>query len=593
MAGIYGFFSRRPRPAGELRHRLAAMGSFMSSRAGHRSVSLVRESAAIGATGPAIFDGTVMVHEAPDCRALVADGEAYHLTDSGGRPAVGAAAWPVVQRKLAEHGARGLSSVDGVYACAQLTSGPSPSLTLFSDRYGSRRLYYAECDGWFLFASELAPLAGCLGSDADIDWAFVQDSLSFGSSIGDATWIQQVRLFPPATVATVTRDAVTFDRYWSWSDVPQPGEHASDDRFDRLHELWRRSIAARTNGGRVGLQLSGGLDSRLILAEARERRSDLTTTTYGEDGADDVRFARQTAAAAGVPWLFWPLPGPDWLERRVAHSVEHDGIVDVVNAHHAGLVEVIGEVMDVELSGYLGDVVMGATGVGRPADWAFDFLPYLQSPVAAPVDAARERIATEVAAAPSAHAWTLENKWRRATNAWPHLAVNSLEVRKPFMDYALVDFCAGLPLPDRCSAPQRELLRRFHPELVRVPWQKTGVAPHRGALAVAGMRGVRVAYRTAGSVASRLGRPIAPWIRTGCDTAAWCADPSIRDTVANALSDPSSPLRGPFSDEAMAETLTLAFDHHAVAVEVPLNLYRADRVVRRLRSIAAEGAIRG
>src|SRR4029077_7434113 len=149
--------------------------------------------------------------------------------------------------------------------------------------------------------------------------------------------------------------------------------------------------------------------------EAVRDRDDWTCATYGEAGADDVRFAKRSAEAAGVPWLFWELPGDDWLARRVAHCVEHDGIVDVVNAHHAGLVKTLGERMDVEVSGHLGDAVMAGTGVDLTPGTAMGNVPYWASPVSVDAAYASARIEAEAATATSAWSWMLENKWRRAT----------------------------------------------------------------------------------------------------------------------------------------------------------------------------------
>jgi asparagine synthase (glutamine-hydrolysing) len=556
----------------------------MTKRAGHRHVAHVGNHGALGFSGPAIFDDTATVLKTTDCRTCVSDGEVYHTAGGSLRHA---------HESLALKGPASLATLDAIAAGAQLSTTGRPVLTLFSDRYGSRRLYYADFGDWFVFASELAPFAAWLGRTLEFDWQALRESVSFGSAIGDRTWLQHVQLFPPATVARVTLEGCAFERFWSWADVPAAGTNARSDRFEQLHALWQSSIRTRLRGARVGLQLSGGLDSRLILAEARAQRADLTTVTYGEPGADDVRFARRAAAVADVPWTLWQLPGPQWLERRARHVAENDGVVDIVNAHHAGLSDVVATLMDVELSGHLGDAVMGGTGLNKPLEWAVQTVPFWPSPIGISFASARERIEKDVRQQPSAFAWMFENKWRRAINGWPHVAVNTIDVRKPFLDYALLDFCAGLPAADRQAWPQRELLRRFYPSLATVPWQKTGVAPNRGGLVVAAMRGVRTAYRTTRRIAARAGYGMSPWVRNACDVNQWCADPQIRASVEQTVTDSAALVREVFDVSAIRETIVDAFDRRTVPVEVPLNLYRAEHVLQRLRRIATEAVAHG
>jgi asparagine synthetase B (glutamine-hydrolysing) len=578
---------RHSQPADQVRRRLERMRTFMTTRPAHRSVEHAVDGAGVGITGPGVFDGTLAVNEGPGRRTLVVDGEAYHVSQDG-HARDGTAAWPIVHARWIAGGPDAIARLDGIYNAVEIDActPAGPRLSIFNDRYGSRRLYYADLPDAFVFASEMAPLVAWLGDAAAVDADFLRESICFGSAFADRTWIRRVSLFPPATAMTASRDGTTTHRYWQWSEVPPPGTHSGADRFDALHELWERAMKARTTGTRVGQQLSGGLDSRLILGEAIRHRGDWTTATYGEPGSDDVRFAKRAAAAADVPWLFWELPGADWLARRVALCREHDGIVDLINAHHAGLVTVLGGVMHVEVSGYLGDVVMGGNSVDLTPATAMTHIPYWASPVSVnPADAAA-RVEAQAAAATSGWVWILENKWRRATNAWPHLAVNDLEVRKPFMDYALVEYCSGLPLDDRRTRrAQLELLVSCYPAVARVPWQKTGVRPAAGLLARAAIKGARLAYRTVQPSASRAGIPMRPWLRNACSVDAWCAAPEIRRTLTDLLTDREALVAGYFDRRAIEATLTLAFDRHEVAVEVPMNLCRAEHMLQKFREV--------
>jgi hypothetical protein len=589
MAGLYGYLARSTQPSSEVRERLRWMRSFMTSRPSHRFVEHAVDGAGVGNIGTGIFEGTLALHQRPlerDGRTLVVDGEIYH-----------GHTWPLVHEQWISNGAAGIADVDGVYNAVEIdaSSAGAPRLSIFNDRYGSRRLYMAHAADAFVFASEMAPLVAWLGDAAAIDEDFVRESLCLGSPYGDRTWIRGITLVPPAIALSVSRDGVRPQRYWQWSSLAPHGTHRGPDRFEVLDGLWQRAMRARLEsrgGGRAGQQLSGGLDSRLILGEAVLHRSDWRATTYGERGADDVRFAERAATAASAAWRFLELPGDDWLARRLALSIEHDGIVDVANAHHAGFLDAIAGEMQIEMSGNLGDALMGGTGTDLTPESALSHFGFYASPVSLDLADAHERICTHAAGADSAWIWMFENKWRRATNAWPHMAVNHLEVRKPFMDYALVEHCYGLPLGERVSRDtQTGMLARCYPALAGVPWQKTGVRPSAGPVARAAIKGVRLAYRQLQPLVSRAGLPMRPWLRNACDIGAWCSDPAIQRTLTECLTDRDALIAGCVDRRAVEQTLRMAFANpRQVAIEVPMNLYRAEHMLRRWRDVRRRAA---
>jgi hypothetical protein len=572
-----------------VRRVLATLRERMTTMPGHRIAEHATGWCGVGITGPGKFDGSIAVHPTANRGAFIADGEVYHVTGPDACPRCGAEAWQEVARRWTRSPA--ITTLDGLYTAVAIEGdgGVNPELSIFNDRYGSRRLYYAELPDAFVFAAELAPIAAWLGPAAEIDDAFVRESICLGSPLGDHTWIRGVSLFPPATVMRVSPGKVRTTRYWTGVDIVQPGTNVAEDRFERLHSLWSRAVETRVRGPRVGQLLSGGLDSRLILGEATRHRHQWMTATFGEPGADDVRFARRCAEAAGVPWLFWRSPRPGWLERRLAFSVAHDGVVDVVNANHSELVDALGGLMDYEVSGFLGDVVMGGTYLGITREDALDYVPYWHSPVSVDAAAIGERARAAIDRSASPWMWMLENKLRRSINGWPHVAVNHLEVRKPFLDYALFEFCAGLAAEERRERrPQIELLTRYYPSLARLPWQKTGVRPAAGWASRTAMKGVRVTYRTGQRILAKAGGTPSPWIRNAWNVDGWCSSPAVKQAVTESVTAPSSLLADFLDRGAIATALELGFERHAIATEVVMNLYRAEHVLAKFKSLRTE-----
>lgn len=124
--------------------------------------------------------------------------------------------------------------------------------------------------------------------------------------IGDDTVFAELKTLPPTIVLELTTDGVV--RHV----VRKPLPDASDDlplaeRIGR-HRAWLSSIVAAHVGGFSGevmCPLSGGLDSRLVLAALREQGVKPHVYVYGRPGDEDVEIAKRIGRTLGfaVEWF--------------------------------------------------------------------------------------------------------------------------------------------------------------------------------------------------------------------------------------------------------------------------------------------------
>ena len=213
---------------------------------------------------------------------------------------------------------------------------------------------------------------------------------------------------------------------------------------------------------------------------------------------------------------------------------------------------------------------------------------YWHSPIAIPEQVAWEAIDASVGAA-SPRGWLIETKCRRAINAWPQTAVNQLEVRKPFVDYALVEHAAALPRIHRDRHDVHRVLLAPHPGIAAVPWQKTGVALGASAASLWATRATRVAYRATRSVVQTLGGSMRPWIRGAVQLDGWLASPTVEATLRETLLSKGSRVRAIFSGPAVEATLQATLRDRSIAHEPLLHLYRAERMLAHLADWTAGG----
>jgi asparagine synthase (glutamine-hydrolysing) len=175
-------------------------------------------------------------------------------------------------------------------------------LVLARDPFGIKPLVYAVVGGTLVFASELGALLRLAEVPRDLDPDAVEELLAWGAVLGEKTIVQAVRRVPPGTLLVAGEDGVRLVR------VGRPGPVAAGAvRRERAGALAaelrgriRGSVVAHLRGdARVGVLLSGGLDSGLLCALAAEAAGPgVPTFTVGFPGAasfDERAGARRVA----------------------------------------------------------------------------------------------------------------------------------------------------------------------------------------------------------------------------------------------------------------------------------------------------------
>lgn len=194
----------------------------------------------------------------------------------------------------------------GQFAVA-LWDRPRRTLYLARDRVGICPLFYAVCDGWLVWGSEIKALfaSGLITPVAD-----VRGLNHFFTFIcpGTRTCFEGVRTIPPGHYVRVRDGRIETCGYWDL-DFPDAGEErrVADPRAEvaELEQHLRRAVRRRLRGDvPVVSYLSGGLDSTVVLAlGSQERGAPLPAFTLGLDGAgpDERPHATESAAVLGAP----------------------------------------------------------------------------------------------------------------------------------------------------------------------------------------------------------------------------------------------------------------------------------------------------
>lgn len=233
------------------------------------------------------------------------------------------------------------------------------------DHFGIKPFYYGEVGSAFVFSNTLNCVRLYPGISDELNDAAVLDFLILGLNCDNsATTFQAIRRLPPAHAMRVSASGVHLSRYWSPPTdgrirYPQPEEYV-----DHFQSVFRAAVADRLRANRVGISLSGGLDSPSIAATARRAAPGVELRAYTvvyESLIQDHegRFARQVADFLRIPIQLVPMDRVQPFERW-----EDPGTIwpePVGDPFAAGLFDVFQAVVNgcgVLLNGHGGDDIM-------------------------------------------------------------------------------------------------------------------------------------------------------------------------------------------------------------------------------------------
>jgi asparagine synthase (glutamine-hydrolysing) len=151
--------------------------------------------------------------------------------------------------------------------CFVLWDGPRKRLICARDQLGIRSLFHAEVGGAWFVSDSLDWIAGQTVVARDLDDTWVADFLTVGHSLEpERTVYRHIRRLAPAHVLTISSTRGEMRRYWRL-DIGDPLYFRDRRQYtEGFVDLLSKSIADRLPAGRVGIAMSGGLDSTTLAA---------------------------------------------------------------------------------------------------------------------------------------------------------------------------------------------------------------------------------------------------------------------------------------------------------------------------------------
>jgi asparagine synthase (glutamine-hydrolysing) len=435
-----------------------------------------------------------------------------------GRPVAAETDVAVIPGLYLELGEDFVSRLVGAFAVA-VWDPARERLLLARDRAGERPLFFAAQGDKLAFATELAALVSGRRLRVNLDQRALRSYLQFGIFPSPEAPFAEIRKVAPGETLQVDQAGIRRRRYWRWNVARTPKQTPGLEAFDRtFREAVRRQSDVDVD---FGVFLSGGLDSSLVAAVTRSlhpsRLLKAYTLRFRETSFDEGSFAEAVASQLKMELVsVWvrpedmperlkilirlvgePLADPAWvpaalLARRAAQDIRVALVGEGADELFGGYPTYIGAGISeryarlpawarsiirrglealppggkkMPLSFLLRRFAQGADleAFARHLFWISNIPPALQQRLGvAPAEQERSEGAGELL--DRVQQWDLEKSLAEGllTKADRASMSATLELRAPFLDQAVMEFAASLPIEERVRGFNTKiLLKRY------------------------------------------------------------------------------------------------------------------------------------
>ncbi len=230
-------------------------------------------------------------------------------------------------------------------------------VTAFVDPLCTRPIFYRAAAGQLLIADKLATLALNSADDATLNWDAVLEAMLLGSVYRyHQTTLAGAEEIAPGEML-VFRDNQIVARHTNKlpEDEATSAAAVRADPEGSLIQALRRSVRECWTDPQAALLLSGGLDSRAILAVAGEGHKAVTI----EKTARETEIAKQIAEACRAEFIVLPYRQDEWLLRAQLGFWLANGTHDSEFINDVGLAERLAPLgIHAIAHGYLFDTIL-------------------------------------------------------------------------------------------------------------------------------------------------------------------------------------------------------------------------------------------
>src|SRR5579872_452864 len=309
-------------------------------------------------------------------------------------------------------------------------------VVLFNDRYGMHRLYYYETPDGVYFANEAKAILSVFPELRTVDPKALGEFVAYSCVLEGRTLFKGLHHLPAASEWTFAagrpagKRTYFSPREWEKQTVLRPGPF-----YEELRSVLTSVLPRYFRGSeKLGIAMTGGLDTRVILALHPVTPGALPSYTFGGTYRDsyDVRIGREVAGLLQQPHQVIQV-GEEFLRGFAGYAESSilisEGTVDVYRASDLYVSKKVREIAPAKIVGTYGSEIIRRAVMFKPSRsleglFCPEFLPFIDEAATTYGEVRKQHPVTFAAFAQS---------------PWYHYGILAIEksqitVRSPFMD---------------------------------------------------------------------------------------------------------------------------------------------------------------
>lgn len=369
-----------------------------------------------------------------------------------------------------DYGESLVDEIDGRFL-ALIDDSRTGTTLILNDRFGLYRAFYATCDGTFLVASEIKSLLKYDRRLAALNTEALGQYFLYDAVLDEGTLFKGVRRLPPASLWVYKAGKLSQKQYYDLAALDAHTEQSEQDFTEHAAQLLMHTVLADTRGADVAISVTGGWDSRAIIAVMMAAGCTAPCYTWCNPHREslDVQMARRVAKAIGQELHVFTL-GRDFFEnfedyaRRITYI--SDGSADVFRSQELYFNQAVRRVAPIRVTGAYGTEIATRN-------------PYFLRPQSIDRRILSEKfiadhgdIDRQIHTFDSMKSHLNGLRWLFPSGMYS-LERSEVEVRWPYVNRALVELLLSAPQSYLAqSRVQKYIVRKYAEPLARIPSDK-------------------------------------------------------------------------------------------------------------------------
>jgi len=192
------------------------------------------------------------------------------------------------------------------------------------DHFGIKPFYYTQRQGLFVFSNTLNCMRMHPDVSGELNDAAIGDFLLFGLNYNTATTsFRDIQRLPPAHSLSISPEGINIKRYWAPPTDGRIRYSKPEEYVENFQSLLQAAVGDRLRTDRVGILLSGGLDSSSVAAVTKEvsgkcgQKTEIRGYTSVFESLipdEEGRYAREVGKFLEIPIQFQALDRVELFE---------------------------------------------------------------------------------------------------------------------------------------------------------------------------------------------------------------------------------------------------------------------------------------